>query len=581
MTVLEYLRKNNIPITSTCGGNGTCKKCLVIIDKQPPVLACRTEYKSGCSIEVVDPEGEMEILNHEIDTSKISDDTAGIKNGHFGIAIDVGTTTIAGVIAEITQCRIIGTKSLENSNRKYGADVISRINSGMEREMQEGLQSDIKRIIFALLSDFGVKKPEVIILNGNTTMIHTLEGYPLSPLGRYPYEPAMTKTIDSNAEKALGISEGFLKNTRTVIFPGVSAYVGGDIVSGIYYLKKIRRDIKSDDIKTRDEKTNIISDDIQKRENNSNIISDDIEKNLNTISDDMKTEDKISKDIKNVRKVMTGDSETSKKCRATDMDALSRKQNVSEGIISNDIGEDKKETHGFIAMMDLGTNGEMALFNDNTLLACSTSAGPVFEGGNITCGMPSVKGAIDHIHINIDKKNDYTTIGNNPFPLGLCGSGVIDCAAGIIERGMCDVHGTFTGSDRYKIAKKPDRSDIYFTQEDMRQLQLAKSAIISGLSVLCKRAGITFEDIDALYLAGGLGYSLDLDSAVKTGLIPESLRNVSVSAGNAALKGALRMLSGDIDENIKEAEMIAGNCKIVDLAMDPDFEDTFLENIDF
>ncbi len=532
MNVLEYLRNNNISIDCPCGGNGTCKKCLVIIDKQPPVLACRTEYKTGCHIEVVNQSKQMRIL--DVDET-ISGDTIDSDSGRFGVAIDIGTTTIAGVIVEISKCRIFGAKSLENSNKKYGADVISRINSGRYKEMQFGMQTDIKNVIYSLLGKHNVKKLDVIALAGNTTMINTLMGCDLLPLGRYPYEPEQIKTVDTSAKEALGLNEEFIKDTRVVIFPGTSAFIGGDIVSGLYFLMN----------KTHD------------------IISRDMENGKNSISKDIITGDFVSADMKFGKNTISNDI----KCH--------------NGTISNDIDAHKMKAGGFIAVMDLGTNGEMGLYNDNTVLTCSASAGPVFEGGNITCGIASVPGAIDHMKIEEDGKCSYSTIENDDRVMGLCGSGVIDCAAELIKHGFCDVHGTFISGECYRITKRPDRSDIVFTQEDMRQVQLAKAAIISGLWTLCVKAGITYADIDKLYLAGGMGYAIDIDSAVRVGLIPKELEGSTVAVGNTSLKGCTELICSDVDLGIKQAEEISERIKVVDLASEPGFERLYLDNIDF
>ncbi|MBR1913226.1 MAG: DUF4445 domain-containing protein, partial [Lachnospiraceae bacterium] len=231
-------------------------------------------------------------------------------------------------------------------------------------------------------------------------------------------------------------------------------------------------------------------------------------------------------------------------------------------------------------LIDLGTNGEMALITDDIIYTASTSAGPVFEGGSISCGCGSVVGAIDHIKIHDGKKVSYTTIADGKLIAGICGSGVIDCAAEMYRNGLCTERGTFMSDSPLRVARYPDMTSVSFTQDDMRQVQLAKAAIAAGAEILCRSAGISYEDIGTLYLAGGMGHSVDTGSAAAIGLIPRELEKRAISVGNSSLKGALRLVTGDEAGALERIASIAEDSRLEDLAGAPGFQDTYIRHMD-
>ena len=251
MNVLEYLRKNNRQISAVCGGNGTCGRCLVSIDGSEPVLACRSEYHPGMDIRVIDSPDRMTALGvGDLPDSGISgitdgladdSDASGSVNGRdsrYGIAIDIGTTTIAGAMCLVgdSSYSVVSEESRINPNISFGADVISRIKAGGEgygETMRESLLEAVREIIFRLCCADGIRKRiDKIIIAGNTTMIHTLMGYDLSSLGVFPYTPVNIETIRGKASEILKIKSGDIidiENSHCVIFPGISAYVGGAV----------------------------------------------------------------------------------------------------------------------------------------------------------------------------------------------------------------------------------------------------------------------------------------------------------------------------------------------------------------
>jgi uncharacterized 2Fe-2S/4Fe-4S cluster protein (DUF4445 family) len=185
-------------------------------------------------------------------------------------------------------------------------------------------------------------------------------------------------------------------------------------------------------------------------------------------------------------------------------------------------------------LVDLGTNGEIALWHGGKLYLCATAAGPAFEGGNISMGVGSVSGAIDRVWAE-DKKICYSTIGNSE-PAGICGSGLIDAVAVFLRLGFMDETGRLETSEVF-ISEK-----ISLTQKDIRNVQLAKGAIAAGIKTICHHAGIPVSRIDALYIAGGFGSHADIQNTAGIGLIPGELTKKAIVLGNASLTGAVMLM---------------------------------------
>ncbi|MEG0020372.1 MAG: ASKHA domain-containing protein, partial [Oscillospiraceae bacterium] len=234
-------------------------------------------------------------------------------------------------------------------------------------------------------------------------------------------------------------------------------------------------------------------------------------------------------------------------------------------------------------LIDIGTNGEMALFDNKTLICCSTAAGPAFEGAELTSGMSGMAGAIDKVYLTGDTI-EYTVIGG-VNPQGICGSGIIDLISVLLIIGAIDetgrfeenillkynVLGNYNGHSACKLA-----NEIYITQEDIRKIQLAKSAISSGILTLASRIDTT---VEKLYVAGGFGSFLDLDSAINIGLIPAQFRDKTEIIGNAALDGASRILCNEKEKyNISN---ITQNVKAIDLSQSKTFMQYYIENMLF
>jgi len=244
-------------------------------------------------------------------------------------------------------------------------------------------------------------------------------------------------------------------------------------------------------------------------------------------------------------------------------------------------------------LLDLGTNGEIVGGNKDIMIGCSTAAGPAFEGASIKCGSTCVNGAIDKIFSN-GKDITYTTIGNTP-PKSICGSGIVDITAILIEKGIVLQNGRMNSKEEkdfksldFRIIEHDGNTafliaegepQIIFTQEDVRKVQLAKAATVTGIMMIMKRMNIDYQDIDRVYIAGNFGTFLNIENAVKIGLIPERLRDKIVIVGNSSVNGAVKCLLESA--LINEASKIQQCIQYFDIGSQEDFKEMFVENLNF
>jgi uncharacterized 2Fe-2S/4Fe-4S cluster protein (DUF4445 family) len=221
-------------------------------------------------------------------------------------------------------------------------------------------------------------------------------------------------------------------------------------------------------------------------------------------------------------------------------------------------------------MVDIGTNGEMVLGNKDGLTACSTAAGPAFEGAKISCGMRGSEGAIDHVWIENDQIC-WHVIGD-VAPTGICGSGLLDAVACFLKKGIVDESGKMDETFYFT-------QDVYLNQRDIRELQLAKAAIAAGIRMLCKQRGVKVDAIEQLLLAGAFGNYMDPESACAIGLLPTELRGRIHSIGNAAGDGA-QMAVLNAKEYLHSTQL-AEHTECIELALDPEFQDVYVDEMEF
>lgn len=251
---------------------------------------------------------------------------------------------------------------------------------------------------------------------------------------------------------------------------------------------------------------------------------------------------------------------------------------------------------GLSLLLDLGTNGEMALGNRDGILACATAAGPAFEGAVISCGTGGVAGAIDSLRWEAGRLVP-TTIGG-AAAIGVCGSGIIDAAACLLRGGIIDETGAMAeewsaggyplaggetggeaGGEAGGKAGGEASGGIRFSQADVRQIQLAKAAVAAGIGALLNEAGASLKDIDTVFLAGGFGSYLRPESAAAIGLIPPALLDRVETVGNAAGHGAVRMLL--FRDEPAAMSRLAGSIRYIELSGSDYFRDRFVEELFF
>lgn len=505
-SVLEALTRADSSYSAVCGGTGRCGKCKIrILEGSLPVtesdryhftdeeleaglrLACRAYPEEPVKAELLfGKEDDFVVVSeHEQNQSSLlhRQDRASCRQEQgrsFGIAIDIGTTTIALQLVSLDTGEIAGTYTALNHQRRFGADVISRMEASVEgrgEELRRLICEDLKKGIHSLVQNTWIDPDTVtkIAIAGNTTMIHLLMGYDCEGLGRYPFTPVNIKMVESTYEKLLG--ETFL-HARVRILPGISVFVGGDIVSGLY---------------------------------------------------------------------------------------------------ANNMDRDEE----YSLLIDFGTNGEMALGNKERILVTSTAAGPAFEGGNIQYGVGSVSGAIVGVSIGDHNEAEVKTIADKA-PIGICGTGVIEATAELLRVGLMDETGCLEEryfENGYPLTEAADGSVIYLTQKDIREIQLAKSAVRAGLETLFLRFGITREEVSRVYLGGGFGFHLNCHKAIEIGLIPEEFADKVEIIGNSSLSGAVKcLLEQDSWDRVTK---IAEYAQEVGLSADKDFNRLYMEYMGF
>ena len=237
-------------------------------------------------------------------------------------------------------------------------------------------------------------------------------------------------------------------------------------------------------------------------------------------------------------------------------------------------------------MIDIGTNGEMVLGNRHRSVTCSTAAGPAFEGAKIRCGMRGSDGAIDHVFLRPDGSIGFSVVGGG-MPKGICGSGLLDAVAVLLEKGILSGAGRLGAAPAWqkRLGEVDGKSayfftkDVYLAQSDIREVQLAKGAIAAGIQLLCRHLGVEIGEIQQVLIAGAFGNYMSPESACAIGLLPRELLDRITPIGNAAGEGAkLAVLQR---EQYDLARQFMDQVEFLELAMDPDFQDIFVDQLSF
>lgn len=216
-------------------------------------------------------------------------------------------------------------------------------------------------------------------------------------------------------------------------------------------------------------------------------------------------------------------------------------------------------------LVDLGTNAEIVLYSSDRLVCTSAAAGPCFEGANISCGMGAVEGAI----CGYDYGEKPVTVGKSA-PKGICATGLVSVIAELVKNGIIDETG-FMAEERFVLA-----DGVYLTREDIRNFQLAKSAVYSAVITLMRKTGITFRDIDKFFVSGGISSALNIEAAVSTGLLPAEAFYKYHEVDNTSLAGTVKYIFENNDLSV-----FTENACYEDLASDSVFSELFIENMMF
>ncbi|WP_027631466.1 ASKHA domain-containing protein [Clostridium hydrogeniformans] len=252
---------------------------------------------------------------------------------------------------------------------------------------------------------------------------------------------------------------------------------------------------------------------------------------------------------------------------------------ITSGLVAIDI-----ENYKSVLFIDIGTNGEIVLLKDGKLFATSTAAGPALEGMNISCGMRAENGAIEEFSIDENFNFSYSTIGDVE-PRGICGSGLLDITSALINFGIIEPSGRFSKNIREELSSRVrDKKfyitdEIYISQKDIRQIQLAKGAIASGINMLLKELDSNIEGIDQVIIAGSFGYHLKEESIRTVGIIPKGFKGGMKFVGNSSVEGARIALLNR--EKFLEILEIKNRVEVVDLSSKDYFQKYFVEALNF
>ncbi len=575
--LLQLLLENDIFVDNPCNGNGTCGKCKVRVleGNLPPLskgerkllkedeinagirLSCLVVPEEDIKVEILQKERKHKILTtgyvpefefnpalckkifeikmptlenqspfedslcEALGTKKVNwkllrdyESSYGTVTGVFndselialeaedtteflyGVAIDIGTTTVVAALIDMNNGEELATASRINPQKKFGLDVLTRITyelehpEGSKEELQKTIVEAINEMVEELCSERKVKKENIyeISIAANCTMMHFLLGVDATSIGKSPYAPVFTKAKNIPASD-LGIKAA--KCARVYCLPSVSSYIGADIVAGAYVCE------------------------LHKAEEN-------------------------------------------------------------------------------ILFIDIGTNGEIVLSKGGKLLSCSCAAGPALEGMNISSGMRAAEGAVEDVEIT-EKGIDLKVIGEED-PIGICGSGILAAVKELLRTGIVKNNGAFIKKEqleesdyRYEMIQlngnkrefllKSTPEQLLITQGDVRQVQLAKGALLSGFYALLKQAKIDMSELDKVMIAGQFGAHLPADSLVGTGILPEEVKDKLVYVGNSSKTGAyMALMSIKVK---KEIEDLAGEMEYMELGASEGYEKLFSQCLIF
>ncbi len=503
MTVHEAAAEAGVLLEAPCGGLGRCGSCRVRADgglaapratereALSPAdvaagirLACLARVGGPATITRVAASSALRVETAAGPSAGAGAPVTAAGRTGLGVAVDLGTTSIAVALHDLAAGGSLGTASALNPQVAVGHDVMTRVSRALAGDadaLRRMASREIEGLIEGLLAAKSTQPADIIemVVVGNPTMVHLLLGRDVTPLAAAPYDGALVEPLEIPAAEA-----GFdsLTRARLHVGPAVSAFVGSDVVAGMVATHFATREYPT-------------------------------------------------------------------------------------------------------LLLDLGTNGELVLRVGDTTVATSAAAGPAFEGMSISDGMRAEPGAIERVSLEGGDLRVETVAGG--LARGLCGSGLLDTVAVLLDAGVIDATGLMSAAGplagRVSASEAGVRFEVapgvHLTQQDVRQVQLAKGAVVVATDILLEEAGVAAGEIREVLIGGGFGSRLRPASLVRLGIVAAEWAGRITFCGNTALAGASAML---LDKAaLRDAALVATGVRTIPLATRPDFERRFLAALGF
>ena len=470
----DFVKEKSIKVEYNCGSNHTCGKCkfrvvegIIEPNEIERKLLSKQELNSGFRLACTHDSFVNDIV-FEVEIEKefailgLNSTSFLPQNEHgYGLAVDLGTTTVVLALVNLETGMVEEEHLFINPQRVYGLDVISRI-AQCSKESVEQVQQILLVELRSYLSNFESMDIKRMVVSGNPTMTHIFMGVDPASIAKAPYLCSINELTIIQSQQIL---KSLANNYPIYVLPPISAYVGADVVMGIY-----------------------------------------------------------------------------------------------ESKLMND---NKKKL-----FIDLGTNGEIVLYDKGKFLVSSAACGPAFEGGNMVCGKGAIKGAIDNFEYAEGWK--FTTIGNKEA-IGICGSGYTSLISLAFKQGIIEDNG-------YLPQDIVINNSVYLSAKDVREFQMAKSAIAAAIMCLLQQAKISASEIDMVYIAGGFGKHINLVDLFTLGILPMEFEGKIQALGNTAIKGTCDYL---LKMDAETLDKIIHNSTSVLLANNQNFTNKFMEHMMF
>jgi len=520
-SLFDFADTLSVRVPTSCSRTGECHECIVEVRKgadalSPPTEAekfLRGDYRLACQAFVADTSADIEfaVLRRQpriltsgvrratelhpayvkVDEDVVSKGPEGLvvvdkyKGAIYGIAIDLGTTTVVMNLVNLESGDTEYTASFENPQRFGGSDIMNRIvydGTGDSGELRAVMMSSINFEIGEMVRELKIRRRQIfeIVAVGNTTMRELFFGIDVQSIGQRPYKSIIEDEFRASKRPTTALSTtaaeiGLRVHPKATVYGGplIASHLGADT--------------------------------------------------------------------------------------AADLLAI--------GI------EDQVEP---IILVDVGTNTEVVVGNRDRLLAASCPAGPAFEGGQVTYGMPGYDGAVEKVSINDNGEASSVVIGEVE-PIGICGSGLIDLLAELRRTDLMNVLGNLNdGSDEYEFSNS---NNLTLSRADISALAQAKAANFCGQAIVLREYGLPIEKFEKLYLAGGFANYVDESNAIDIGFIANVPKDKIEKIGNASLEGAVIMLLSTVKR--EHIEKLTATIEHVELETAPDFFDFFVEGCHF